>query len=273
MKTHLKVIFVNEIPPDNNQIAAFRMGELANAMARQGHQIILLTTANHKDEITDCSTINFLIAQHDWSVPLGIRSGRNKSFWLKKLRSGKLPKLLSKALVFFYYLFSYGVVRDWKQSVKPFLKPLAKNFSPDIVIGTFGNTDCLMITRQIALYAKAPFVIDLKDAWCNFIPFLFQGYCARRFQDAAMITALSKFYMKDAETWFAFIPRRVIYSGFSEKLLENVNKSNIFSPQTFKIFLVGSHYNRTHLRILLNGIQLWAEKINNPKINVELHYD
>ncbi len=263
----LKVLFVNELSPNDVRIGAFRMRELSAAMARQGHSIILFTTAANNETITDLSKLSSVIDQHNFSHPLHICCGRKKSFLQPRIRKGQLPKLLNKILIFCYYFFSIGVTRDWKQGSKPFWRPLAKIFSPDVVIGTFGNTDCLMITKKIAHYANAPWVIDMKDSWNNFVPALFRRYTAEKFKDTALITVLAEFYLKDAAEFFPEIPRCVIYSGFPSYLLEkNTHKKEVGK---YKIFLVGSHYNKIHLRILLNGIQQWAEKQSDF---VELHY-
>lgn len=262
----MKILFINELSPSDRRVGAVRMRELAKAVAKRGHHAVLFTTAEKSEDITDPNNLSRMFQTHDWTKLLSIQCGRKKSFFLKKLRQKSFPGLVKKAIIAFYYLFFFGLARDWSLGSKPYWKTLATHYSPDIIISTFGNTDGLIIAKKIAQLANAPWILDIKDSWEDFIPFGFRRYIARQFSDAACITTLAKFYLIDAEKWFSAIPRQVIYSGFSEKLLDNTTTA-FDLKEKYQLFLVGSCYNRNHLRILLDGITQFTQHAR-----VELHY-
>ncbi|MEQ8193802.1 MAG: hypothetical protein RIB59_04870, partial [Rhodospirillales bacterium] len=171
----------------------------------------------------------------------------------QKQRAGRLPVFLSKAVVAFHYLLYGGVFTDWRAGTKPFWRPLADTFKPDVVWGIFGNTDAWAIAQGIAREAGCPWVRDIKDQWTAFIPAPFRNVLARRFGDAAAATALSQANADAAAPWFG--AASVIYSGYPPELdsvTQPAPPENNEAP--FTLVLVGATYNQELLNGLVEGL-------------------
>ena len=76
----MKILFVNELPPNDKRIGAVRMREFAKAIAKLGHHTILFTASKNNTEITDPASLPSLISKHNWPEPLNIQCGFKKSF-------------------------------------------------------------------------------------------------------------------------------------------------------------------------------------------------
>src|SRR5690606_21603919 len=106
------------------------------------------------------------------------------------------------------YFLNGGVFPDWYRGALPLLGPLARDFAPDVVLATFGNTDTWRIAQRLARIAGCPWIGDVKDPWGAFVPAAVQRGTARRFADMAHMTALSAAHAADAARWFQ-VPQTV----------------------------------------------------------------
>lgn len=228
-------------------VGAMRLRELAKALVRQGHQIILLTATLSNETPQTLSKIAADFATHDWVSPFYLAVAPVSTVGLRCLRSAKTPVWLRKCVVCFYYFFFQGVFRDWFLGLQPY-RTFLKSFKPDFIYATFGNTDALNIAKQLSDDCRCEWILDVKDPWSVFIPFGFRHYLARFYQSASRLTALSPEHATEAKHWFSQ-DISVVHSGFSEKLLfrENLKLENDF----LNVVLVGSLYQSAILNQLM----------------------
>lgn len=248
----MRLVFVNHLHPQEPLVGAVRLREFAEAMARRGHAVVLLTAPRGDEAGDDPDTLVERVRVHDWKRPLVVAPPLQRFAALEGLRRGTLPRPLRAALVAGLYLGRGGVFPDWSLGAAAVLPILAEQFRPEAVWGTFGNTDAWLIARALARRAGCPWVMDVKDKWDAFIPAPFRPLLARRFDDAAAMTALARSYLDHVRPRFS-CPGRVVYSGVSQALLSHGAEGEAESRLT----LSGSTYSPATLAALMEGIRGW----------------
>ena len=263
-----RIVIVNELHPNEKRIGCVRMRELADAFNRLGCATLLLTM-DHSTQSTaiPAAKVNAIIQQHLFTSRLDIACINKTSFLQRFIQSKKTPAIFRKMAIMLGYTIFHGIMRSWSLSAKPYLKPIATAFQPDIVMGTFGNTNTLLIAQRLAKLANCPWILDIKDPWNYFIPTPFKRYVARRFQDACLIITLADFYWNDVSRWFGSLPHQTIYSGFPLSLLHH--QKNCDSDAPFRLFIIGSCYDAAMLERMMQGITLFLDTLSKP---CEIHY-
>ncbi|ARJ66588.1 hypothetical protein WV31_13370 [Magnetospirillum sp. ME-1] len=246
----MRLALVNHLHPESPLVGATRLREFARALAGRGHQVVLLTEAMAGAAPPDePASLAARLEGHDWTAPLMVSARPCRLPLLESLRQGRLPRPVRAVLIAGLYLGRGGVFPDWSLGTAPLLPVLARRFRPQAVWGTFGNTDAWIIARELAALAGCPWVMDVKDKWDAFIPALFRSYLARRFGDAAAMTALARSYLDHMRPRFS-CPGHVVYSGVSRSLLAESTTGEAEDRLT----LSGSTYSADTLAALMAGI-------------------
>jgi len=232
-------------------VCGLRFGRFAEAMARRGHQIVLLTeTFPSETAPVAPSELSEALDQHDWNDPyiLACRPAGHRS--AERARQGDGASAWRKLMIARYFLTDGGMFADWQAGAAPYVDALARNFAPDLVWATFGNTDSWSIARRLSQRAGCPWIADFKDNWDAFIPAGLRGHLARRFGDAAHMTVLSESHCDQADRWFDSI-KTVLYSGV------DALRSASGGDGRFRICMAGSAYDQHQLGGLVSGIAAW----------------
>jgi hypothetical protein len=252
----LRIVAVNHRHPEVAHVGALRVRCFADALARRGHQMVLVTESlRPEDPAPAPEAWAWALSEHDWREPLLLPCPPRRRSPVSRARSGEWPAPLNKALLASGYVVRGGVFGDWVAGTRPYWRLLARAFRPQVTWGSFGNTGAWLIARGIARAARCPWVADLKDSWRYFIPEGLRGGVARRFRDAAAMTALSRYYAEEAKRWFGRDPV-VIYSGVDARLVRECVDA---PPDPNRLTLVGSVYGHDSLDSLMCGIASWAE--------------
>lgn len=266
----MRLVLVNHCHPATPHVCALRMREFARALAGLGHAVVLLTeTLDAGPEAPAPETIKDEIAAWDFAKPFFLACPPTVGLLTGRLRAGTLPPVLRQGVIAWHYLARGGVFSDWRAGTQPYLGVLAEAFRPDLAWASFGNTDCWNIGRDLARLAGCPWVADFKDFWGHFIPAGLRRPLARRYTDAAAMTAFSETHLMDAEKWFA-MEKRVIRSG--------VRGETIATPpgkpaDGFTLSLTGSIYDRNQLARLIAGIAAWLASLDEAERGaVRFHY-
>jgi hypothetical protein len=255
----MRAVFVNYVHPNHPHVSSMRLRFFAEALAKKGHQIILLTaTENIEDKVKSPEQVEEELSKHDWSHFYHLACPSVKIGSLDALRKGKLPSLIRQVVVAWHYLINDGVFCDWTKGSRPYWPAIIRTFKPTVTLGTFGNTDSLSTAQGIAKSGVIPWAIDMKDSWDKFIPSVLRSIMARRFKDAKALTTNSVFLEKKVNTWFPQNPT-VIYSGISTSTMNQVETKN---DNKFRIALIGSIYNQSNLRKFIEGLFRWLEHLN-----------
>jgi hypothetical protein len=254
----MRLIFVNHCHPESLHVCGTRGREFAAVLARNGHQIVLLTQSlQREDKGPEASNLARLLEAHDWSTPFHLACRPRPAPILQAMRTGRLPKPVSKVVAAWQYLAHGGVFTDWRAGSRPYWDVLATSFQPDLIWGLFGNTDAWAIAQGLARRAGRPWVRDFKDQWTAFVPPSVRALLAARFSDAAASTSLSQANADDAAPWFPG-QAAVIYSGVSAALLAIPSTpSDISNP--FTVALVGAAYDAALLAVAVDGLRRFAE--------------
>ena len=256
MKNGLRAVFVNHSHPDKKHVSALRLPCFAWALAAQGHRIVLLTeTLTPDDPAPSITQIEADLAKHDWARPFVLPCPPGSAPLLTRARVGGLGSGLRQGVLGASYLFRSGVFSDWQAGARPYFPVLAETFRPQIVWGTFGNTDAWNISRDLATLSGCPWVADVKDNWSAFLPRGFTRLIAARYGDAAHMTVFSESHRDEADRWFGQ-DKTVIYSGFDEGVARS-------ESDVFRILLTGSIYDDTCLSRFVGGIRDWLSQSVN----------
>ncbi len=254
----MRAVFVNQCHPDTPHVCAVRMREFAAAMARRGHQVVVLTeTLRTQDGDHAPDDPAERLAGHDWSAPLHMACDRAGAPLLDRLHQGRLPFGLRQAVVAGHFVLRGGVFAHWTAGSRAAVAALAHGFRPELVWATFGCTDAWNIARRLAAEAGCPWVADLKDNWDNFIPFGLRSVMARRYGDAAHFTALSEAHAEIAAARFG-ASATVITSGIPRSLPQDPDNDDGSGP--FRIVAAGSIYDGSALAAIAEGIGAWLER-------------
>jgi glycosyltransferase involved in cell wall biosynthesis len=255
----MRLVFVNYMHPGVAHVSGMRMHYFADALTMRGHQVVLLTRTLDEVGVTGTpdQVVNGL-ERHDWSEPFHLACVPQRRWSLERVRDTRTPRPIRQAFIAWHYLVDEGMFSDWTAGSRSYWKVLGEHFRPQATWGTFGNVDSWVIARGIARQAGAPWVMDVKDGWENFIPAPFRNLLARRFQDAAGLTANSVYLAEQYARWF---PHRaeVIYSGVDEGWLQNSFKA----VDDFRVVLVGSVYGERNLSRFMQGFRSWLEQLRS----------
>ena len=255
----MRAVFVNHCHPDTPHVCAVRLREFANAMAARGHRIVLLTaTLARNDDGDDPAALPAALGRHDWVRPFRLACRPVPAAATELLQAHRLPPPFGKAVALWCYAVKDGVFWNWTEGSRPFWDALARDFQPDVVWATFGNVDGLNIARGIAAASGCPWVIDVKDPWDAFVPGPIRASMARRYADAAALTALSETHLAGAATHFA-MPATVVYSGIGANQLDDARPV----PQDdgiFRLVLTGSTYDARDLALLADTLGDWLRR-------------
>lgn len=252
----MRLVFVNHCHPDTPHVCAIRVARMAEACARAGHQVVLLTECldGRPAHLTPTQLPGALEAQ-DWSRPLLVDCPPNPTPLLNAVRDGRIPRWLRLPLLAGYYSLRTGVFTDWRDGAAPYVTQLARYFRPHCAWATFGNTDAWVLARQIAKQSGADWVADLKDPWRIFIPAPLRHLLAKRFKPKSF-TALSDQHGAEIRTWFRE-PATTIYSGIDNEFLA-VPPPPPHSP--WKVLVIGGLYDSNHLTQLAEGLRRWGQR-------------
>ncbi len=251
----LRLVFVNHCHPEMPHVCALRARGFAEAMARRGHQVVLLSeTLDPGDDAIAADDLGRALSAHDWTSFYRLACPPRRAPLLRRARRGRLPWLCNKAVLAAAYATSGGPFADWVGGARPYGKALAEDFRPQAVWGIFGNTGAWLIARQIAKRSAAPWVMDLKDGWGHFVPAGMRGSTARRFADAAAATALSEAHARELRARFG-VAAEVVYSGIPPEASEPPGQERHVSPSD--IVVSGSLYESGSVDILVAGLRRW----------------
>jgi hypothetical protein len=257
----MHTVFVNHCHPDTPHICATRMREFAAAMAARGHHIVLLTeTLLPGDAAIPPDELPALLDAHDWSHPFTLACPPRPAALTERLQNGTLSPVASKPMVLWCYLAKGGVFWTWVAGSRPYWETLADHFRPDVTWATFGNVDALNIARGIAGIVGCPWVIDAKDFWSVYLPAPLRALIARRYADAAAMTALSDTNLHEMRPWFTQ-PGTVVYSGYPASHLAPPAPED---DGLFRLMLTGSIYDDALLAMALDAFAAWLKTPGAP---------
>lgn len=258
----IRAVFLNHIHSDSNHVSAMRMRSFARSFSDSGHQIILLSESlNRHDAAKSVSRVEQELTSHDWSQPFFLACPPEPSLLLSRARNGEVIFGLRQAILASAYVFRSGVFTDWFEGSSRYLPMLGQNFRPDVVWGTFGNTDAWNIARRLADLSGCPWVADLKDNWGAFLPTGLGRLMAARYRDAAHMTVFSKSHLDEASRWFDQ-EKTVIYSGFNDVAVAAPPEQ----AGPFRILLTGSIYDDAYLTRFIRGLRDWLEVEGNKQV-------
>ena len=252
----MKAVFINHCHPKIEHVCGIRAGRFAETMVANGHKVVLITQSLDgeadsfpPDELAD------RLATHDWHQPFQISCQPRGNFATVRARKGEIVPALRQLVILWSFLRYGGMFPDWQTSVSPYLTPLTKEFHPDVVWGTFGNTDTWRLCQQLAISSKCPWVGDFKDNWLTFIPTGLKTIVANYFKDLSRMTVFSNSHYEQANITFPSVQKHVLYSGVD--MLEHT--SLVKNSQTLTLMLTGSIYNQDTLSSLLYAINKWTQ--------------
>lgn len=250
----MRLVLVNYCHPATPHVCGRRVPQFAEVLAAAGHQVVLVTRDLEGEAVAPPPEgLAEALAAHDWSRPLLLAVPPRPSTLCRRVQEGNLPPIWRKPAIALLYLIRGGLFADWRQACDAYARPLARHFRPELAWGTFGNTDTLLVARRLARAAGAPWVMDTKDYWGMFIPAPLRRLLARRFADAAHLTAFSVTHGAEAARWFS-MAATVVYSGIPETFLPATSPP----PERLTLTLSGSVYSRFLLARLLATLAAWG---------------
>lgn len=249
----MRAVFVNASHPDTRHVSGTRIPTFARLLADRGHHILLLTGTLEGGEpsFASIAALREAIATRDWARPLLVAVPPQDRAVNRAIRSTSTPAVIRKALVAWEFLRHDGVRFDWTAATFPYWDAIARDFDPEVTWGTFGDSDTLRVTREIALRAGAPWGIDVKDPWRSFVPAGLRRIQARRFADAGFLTTNSLFTKAESAPWFVH-DAQTIYSGAPASAFEGGD--SIAEPT---VVLMGSIYSASAFEEFARGLASW----------------
>jgi len=255
----MRLLFVNYLHPDTLLVGAMRLLRFAEELARRGHQVLLLC-ANHRGQPDTPETVARRIASHDWSTPLLLAVRDDSS--VAHARASRLARPLRRLSTATNLVWHGGSFWRWQRAARQFHEPIVKLFAPELAYATFGNLDALAIARAVALRARIPWIMDIKDPAENFLPASLRTWIMSRFRDAAAVTLNAEFQRSRNLGW-ADANSIVIYSG-----VEAAPPANAPHDPT-RVALIGSIYDDRAAAIIVRGFAAWRQQKGNYGV---LHY-
>lgn len=258
----MRLVFINHAHPDTPHVSAMRMYYFAKSMVARGHQVVLVTGESpvQPGKEHGAEQVASVIASHDWAQPLVLPvSERSAATRAAVPDADDLPSLLRKVRTAWRLLCGDGIHGQWVANARPVLDSLAREFEPDLVWATFGNTSNLQLGQWLARRSGCPWVADIKDNWCEFIPRGLRRAMAWRFRDSVGLTTNAWFHLRAAAAWGASKPARVVYSGVAEAFFQE--RSDARDGLHRDVLLVGSTYSEARLRELLSALKQWMDAL------------
>lgn len=256
----MRAVFINPCHPDTAHVCGLRARSFADSMAARGHQIVLLTPPlNETGSGPDARSIGDALGHHDWQKPYRLTVPHEPDSYLPKVRRGDMVSGLRQALIGFHYARHGSVYEDWCRGARAYFPALRESFGPDVVWAVFGHTGCWRAGQELAAIASCPWVMDAKDSWTAFIPALFRRLLARRFGNAAHITALSAAHASQIRRWFPGHQCTVVHSGLPASLVSGKVSGPPESSKSKSIFLCGSIYETAHLETIAESLARWLD--------------
>lgn len=253
----MRLVFVNHCHPHTPHVCATRVARMAEACARAGHQVVLLTaTLDGQPPRLAPRDVGNALNRHDWTLPFPLDCPPQGGRLAAALREGRGPRLLRRPLLAALYLARSGLFTDWRNGACAYLPVLAEHFNPQACWATFGNTDAWLIARTLAGKARCKWVADIKDPWSIFIPAPLRPILAARFADAAAFTALSDQHGAEARYWFER-DAVTVYSGIDDAFLPAPPAPPMGD---IRLLLLGGLYDPKHLGQLADGLRQWGGK-------------
>jgi len=267
----LNAIFVNYAHPDALHVSGVRVPRFADALARRGHRIVLLTpTLRHDESGRGAGDLSRVIDAHGWQQPLSLAYRPVSRRSLDLLRSGRLPGPASKLVTLYHLLVHGGVHEDWVEASRPSWGAITARLRPDVVWTTFGHTSNLLLGKKLARLAGCKWVADIKDNLDVFVPRAVRPALRRRLSGCAAVTSNAHKHAQVAERFFRR-PCVVVESGVSKELLATVAAPS--DPDVFGVLLVGSVYRDDTCLEFLTAVGDWWRAQQGPTApRVELHY-
>lgn len=267
----MRAVFVSDVNPDRGHIYGLRISSFARAMARRGHQIVILCPAklSSNNAQPQCSLAEKL-AKHDWSEPLRLTAQPANHRLLAATRNPGLPAIVRRPVTGYLFAFEGGVDGDWEQGARPLAKTLAKEFAPEIVWTVFGNSSTLVAGQKLARQANCPWLMDIKDNWESYVPTLLRTTMRRRFADASGFTTNAEVHGDIASRWLPH-QKLVLYSGVADVMVAPSDSKA--RSDKFVLALVGSVYREEMLAGFSSALSNWLSTL--PTIDrdkVTLHY-
>lgn len=257
----MRLVLVNHCSPDLCHVCAVRLSSFAHALARAGHQVVLLTEALPGAAGESEAHVASRLAGHDWSVPLALSTRPQGGQLARLARTGRLPGGLRQAVLAWTYLARGGVFADWSNTARPLATALGRLFKPDAVWASFGNSDCWLLGRWVAAAAGCPWVADVKDPLSVFLPKPLRAVILRRFDDAAAFTALSEGHAEDVRRCTGR-DAQVIHSGIGQAFL--VQPPMPPEDGTLRLLVAGALYGEGDLAALIDGVGRFAASAGRP---------
>jgi hypothetical protein len=274
-KSAMKAIFISPVHPDTPHVSSMRMRYFADALARRGHRIVLLTppleAAGHASDLTP-DAVECAVAAHDWTVPLHVSTPLSRGRWLLWLRDERLPAPVRRAASALLLAFLGGPESArWVAGARPYRTALGEGFRPDMIWATFGGISTLVLAQSLAKAAGAPWVMDIKDNWEAFVRPPLCRFVANRFRDAVAFTANSRHHEEIAAKWHTQ-PHIVIYSGVVPEMI--APEAARPDPDVFRITLTGSVYDgENKLKRFLGFLTRWLNTLTSAQRDrIEFHY-
>ena len=255
----MKLVFVNATHPEIPHVSGMRVPYLGRELSRRGHQVLLITPTLSGDDRASLESqqLEESIARHDWSVPLLVAVPPRRDAALRAVRTGVLPVAARRVVTFYYQLVHLGVFDDFVSAFDPYLDPISASWVPDLVWSTFGDTSCLKLAQRVARRSGAPWVIDFKDSWREFVHPWLRRYLAARFRDASAGTANAEFTWSAASPWFGSLDVSLIYSGVADAFFSSDPVGG--SEPAKELVLIGGIYDESRLREFLAALQAWLD--------------
>lgn len=252
MSKAIRAVLVNHTHPAEGHVSSLRMSMFASHLAARGNDVILMTAHSpYSGAAPPPGDLAAIIEGRVPGSPLHIAIIPKAAPLVTAAREGRLPFGIRQAVIGCQYLAHGGVFPDWRRGAQPYLPVIAQAFRPDIVIGTFGNTDTWSIARSLARAADCPWIADFKDNWRAFLPRGLAAPIAARYADMAHMTAYSQSHLAHARRWFG-VDKTVVYSGFNHLAMDGNT-----APVGDTITLIGSVYDDAQVETLLRGMAKW----------------
>lgn len=151
----MRILVLSQYWMPENGVPQRRWAWLTKILVREGHEVTVIAPPPHYQR---------KMSIKNWWSARGMFSNKDQEtgpFGETILRSGFFPaghslteRIFNQASVAFSMLI---------MSVNP--KSIVKQLSPDLVIGTVPALPTATVTRILAKRLKAPYIIDLRDAW------------------------------------------------------------------------------------------------------------
>ncbi|THD37165.1 MAG: glycosyltransferase family 1 protein [Sphingomonas sp.] len=244
--------------PSLGHVYGLRVASLARAMAARGHSVLMLAPAPRGAAADETEVaLAERIRSHAWCEPLLVERALQPKALLSLQRSASTPGVVRRALTAGLILTQGGVQGDWVAGARPVYDTIAGEFRPGIVWANFGNLSNLVVGQQLAARARAPWAIDFKDNFANYVPAGLHKPLARRFRNAVAVTTNAVLHGDAAGRWFRQ-PRTVIYSGVAPDMV--ASHTSLPRADRFLVTLVGSAYDTGNLQRFVGALAGWVAR-------------